>query len=204
MPDNALDRPLAAALPWLAALVVGALAHVGVVEEIEDRPTGRRAPLIDVDVQVAAPVPAPASPREPGLADATVFTVDGTCTGEIKPQVAPELLFGIRQRGPTRFEIDRHVLDMLVELAADSRVRAIPAVRAGRTSGVKLFGLRKCSPLSLLGLRNGDLLVEINGEPVAGAEATVAAYRRLRPARSLSVDLVRHQEPLTLTYEIED
>ena len=155
MPDAPLDRHLLHALPWLAAIVALAAAHVSVVERLDTRALPPAAPIvgIDVDIDIAASPPAPAT----------------------------------------------HPLSLLPDV---STVRVVPAIENGRPVGLKLFGLRSDSTLGRLGLRNGDMIVRVDGQPVHAGAPTVAPYRPLRPRR-VTVDLVRRGEPLSLTYAID-
>jgi type II secretory pathway component PulC len=94
-------------------------------------------------------------------------------------------------------------VDPLSLLPESNQVRLVPAIHDGRPVGAKLFGVRADSTLALLGLRNGDLIVRIDGQPVYAGSPTVAPYRSLHARRSVTVDIVRHDEPLSLTYAIE-
>ena len=103
-----------------------------------------------------------------------------------------------------RCTLDRAYLD---ELLADpvtltSQLRVMPSVRDGVMRGVKLYGIRPGSLPKLLGLRNGDLVVSINGVAVNGMDAASGTYRRLRRVDTLAVEIERKGARLVKTCEL--
>jgi len=56
--------------------------------------------------------------------------------------------------------------------------------------------LRCGSPLTQLGIRNGDVVHRINGRPVRSLMAAMAALRSLRRNDRVHVELTRRGEPL--------
>jgi general secretion pathway protein C len=72
----------------------------------------------------------------------------------------------------------------------------------GRNEGVRLSGIRDGSPLSRLGLRNGDVLRAINGRELTTGEAALEAYASLRNAAELRISLARGGGLHTLEYLI--
>ena len=68
--------------------------------------------------------------------------------------------------------------------------------------GVKLYGIRRGSLLSRLGLQNGDLLRTINGFDMSSPDKALEAYTKLRTASNLTVAIERRGQSMTLDYEI--
>lgn len=93
--------------------------------------------------------------------------------------------------------------DPLALLPDSPGIRLIPAIHDGHPAGLKVFGVDTDSTLGMLGLRNGDLVVRIDGQPVYAGAPTVTPYRDPRSRKRVTVDIVRHGEPLSLTYAIE-
>ncbi len=81
-------------------------------------------------------------------------------------------------------------------------VRIVPSLVDGKPDGFKLYAMRPHSVLTTLGFRNGDTLETINGYELTSPENALVAYMQLRNATEFAVRIVRHGEPLTLTYEI--
>lgn len=212
MSKTSFEYPLAAALPWLAAFVIGAAAHVSVVRDIEDRPTQPVGPLIDVDIDVemaptatqpsppSTPLPsgAPISERPGGA----VFTIDAKCSESLDTSLREAALFAVRQLDETHIEVERGFIEGLFNGPHHLDARIVPAVRDGKTTGLELFGVRQCSPLRLLGLQNGDQLQTINGRSLTRGSPTVEPYRPLAESKIIRLGLERHGEPMTIVYRV--
>ncbi len=104
-----------------------------------------------------------------------------------------------------------YVLRSYVDATLDSRrgfgtIRVVPQqAEDGRTTGVKLFGIRRDDPknvLGRLGFENGDVLVSVNGFSVASADKALEAYASSRTAERITVDVVRKDQKRTTLYRI--
>ena len=79
--------------------------------------------------------------------------------------------------------------------------RIVPAFRNGRAYGFKLYGVR--DEYVQLGLRNGDVVLQLNGIPLASPEYALGAYAALRDARRIELDLERDGRPIKKTYLLD-
>jgi S1-C subfamily serine protease len=70
--------------------------------------------------------------------------------------------------------------------------------------GVRLFGLRRESPLARLGLQNGDTVHDIDGRPVSSGETLVGALAPGRDASELRIALSRAGERRELVVRVLD
>ncbi len=115
-----------------------------------------------------------------------------------------ELDRGITRVSDTRFSIERSLVDKLLSNQAElmRAARIIPHQRGGRVVGVKLYGIRRGSLLSRLGLQNGDLLRTINGFDMSSPDKALEAYTKLRSASHLTVAIERRGQSMTLDYDI--
>jgi len=118
------------------------------------------------------------------------------------PKLLERLRAGITRVSDTEFVIKRSVFDAAVaDTALFARgARVVPAFAEGRPVGFKLFGIRPDSPYALLGVRNGDTVVSLAGEPVTTPDRALEAYARLRHATEVQVEILRRGQPLTLRY----
>jgi len=91
---------------------------------------------------------------------------------------------------------DPRLLDHPEELART--VTAVPD-----KDGVRIVALRPGSPLARLGLQRGDLVRAVNGCELAGLDAALACYQRLRNVRYVSVSLLRAGAPVTLDVALD-
>lgn len=103
-----------------------------------------------------------------------------------------------------RCTLDRkYVEEMLANPASlTSQLRIMPSIRDGELRGLKLYGIRPGSLPKLLGFRNGDLVLSINGAPVTGGEPPLGVYRRLRSVDTLAVEIERKGERMLKTCDL--
>ncbi|MEX1367285.1 MAG: hypothetical protein AB1Z98_29430 [Nannocystaceae bacterium] len=107
---------------------------------------------------------------------------------------------------PERIEctIDRAFIDDLMshpsQLARQARV--VPRLVDGETSGFKLYGIRRGSLPKLLGLKNGDAIVRVDGKELSDVDAAMEAYTALPKAERFVVELERKGLPIALAIEI--
>ena len=108
----------------------------------------------------------------------------------------------IRRVGEWKYEINRsrlnEELDDTAQLARQGR--AVPYRRDGQTVGFKLFGLRPNSLPKRLGLLNGDLLLEVNGQQLDRINRAVTLFQQLRSAEQLTLVILRRGEERRLSY----
>lgn len=116
----------------------------------------------------------------------------------------PELRKGIVAISATEFNIDRSVVDRILENQADlmRQARIIPVQENGRVVGVRLLGVRPDTLLGVLGMQNNDRLQTINGFEVANPEKALEAYARLRTADKLTIQINRAGKNMNLDYNI--
>ena len=111
---------------------------------------------------------------------------------------------GIRKVGPTRWEIDRNVLNTVLSnttmIARSARI--VPSVKNGKPNGFKLLHIRRGSFYSLLGMFNGDTIHAINGHPITTPDKALEVYTKLRTAGHVTIDFTRRGKPLTHEYTI--
>ncbi len=84
-------------------------------------------------------------------------------------------------------------------------VHAAPVYKDGTLAGLEVSGIRIGSLLSLLGLRNGDVIEAIDGRDPSASFRSLGAYARLargKPAR-LAISVRRRGTPVRLEYRID-
>lgn len=112
---------------------------------------------------------------------------------------------GVRQVAENHYAVGAARLDaLLADPAALSRTaRVIPNFMNGRANGFKLFGIRRTSFYSTVGLKNGDTVHSINGLPLTSPEHAMAIYEHVRRVNRLTFELTRRGQPMTLTIDVE-
>jgi general secretion pathway protein C len=110
----------------------------------------------------------------------------------------------IVKTGPNEYAIDRAAVDRILDAQAEMmKARVVPEKEGDRVVGVKVFGVKPGSVLSMLGIENGDRLETINGFEVSSPEKMLEAYARLRAgADRLSVHLTRAGRAVNLDYTV--
>ncbi len=81
--------------------------------------------------------------------------------------------------------------------------RMIPELKNGKTAGFKLVELQKGSLLEKIGLRTGDLIVEINQVALDSPEKALQIFQQLREANMISLGLIRNGQPENFEYRLE-
>lgn len=119
--------------------------------------------------------------------------------------VDPSIAKGIQKISPNEFNIDRGVVDKILENQADlmRQARIVPEQENGRVVGIRLFGVRSDTLLGTLGMENGDRLQTINGFEMASPEKALEAYARLRTADKLTISLNRKGSNMNIDYNIK-
>jgi general secretion pathway protein C len=133
---------------------------------------------------VAAPAPLPAGGATP---------------------VSDDIKKGIQRIGPNEFNVDRGVVDKILENQAElmRQARIVPEQENGKVVGIRLFGVRADTLLGTLGMENGDRLEKINGFDMTSPEKALEAYARLRTADHLTISLNRKGSEQNLDYNIK-
>jgi general secretion pathway protein C len=137
----------------------------------------------------AAPVASAAPPQPPGGASG----------------VGDDIKKGIQKIGPSEFNVDRAVVDKILENQADlmRQARIVPEQENGKVVGIRLYGVRPDTLLGTLGMENGDRLEKINGFDMASPEKALEAYARLRTADHLTVAVNRRGQPQNIDFNIK-
>ena len=111
----------------------------------------------------------------------------------------------IQKVSDTEFNIDRSVVDKILENQADlmKSARIVPETKDGKVLGIRLFGIKPDTLLGTLGLQNGDRLESINGFNMGSPEKALEAYARLRTASQLDVTVNRRGVDVAIVHHIK-
>jgi general secretion pathway protein C len=120
-------------------------------------------------------------------------------------QVDPEITKGVRRVSANEFDVDRGVVDKILENQAElmRQARIVPEQENGKMVGIRLFGVRPDTLLGVLGMENGDRLQTINGFDMTSPEKALEAYARLRTADQLTVQVNRRGSNMNIDYNIK-
>jgi|SRR5882672_3188516 len=142
---------------------------------------------------------APAAPPPPPPTEAPAAAAGGA------PGVDPSIKNGIQKVSANEFNVDRGVVDKILENQAElmRQARIVPEQENGKIVGIRLFGVRPETLLGTLGMENGDRLEKINGFDMTSPEKALEAYARLRTADHLTVSVNRRGQDMNLDYNIK-
>jgi len=141
---------------------------------------------------------------------AVVKTTTGLLTVEItephgssKPEQV-DANGSIRRTGADRFLVARgeieNSLDNLTQTI--TQVRATPFLQNGKAIGFRLFNVRKGSIFERMGIKNGDVVQEVNGTVLDSPAAASGLLDVIRTAENLELKLLRQGEPRSLSYTV--
>ncbi len=120
-------------------------------------------------------------------------------------KVPAEIASKIQKVSETEFNVDRSVVDKILENQAElmRSARIVPEQKDGKVVGIRMFGIRPDTLLGTLGFQNGDRLETINGFNMSSPEKALEAYARLRTAPNLTVKINRRGKPVTVDFRIK-
>lgn len=112
---------------------------------------------------------------------------------------------GVTQVSESEYNVSRELVTQLMANQGDlmRMARVIPHEVNGQVEGVKLYGIRRSSLLSRLGLRNGDMVRSINGLDMTNPDAAVQALSKLPTEDKLTLDVERRGQRSTRTYNLQ-
>jgi hypothetical protein len=130
----------------------------------------------------------------------------------LDPFAQPELPAGIRfVPGDTadsfgRCEIERATFERLRADPANlaKQMRIVPTPPDAVTPGIKLYGIRRTSVASQIGLLNGDLIVGVDGQPLTTLDSALTAFTALTETGTLDLMIDRRGVTKQLTIAIVD
>lgn len=119
--------------------------------------------------------------------------------------LAPEIASKIHKVSETEFNVERSVIDEILENQAElmKSARIVPDKQGDKVMGIRLFGIRSGTLLATLGLKNGDRLETINGFDMSDPQKALEAYGRLRTADALKVKISRGGAPVNIDFKIQ-
>ncbi len=181
-----------------ADLVALGLAEGAPAPGEADQPARQRAPML---TETVGAWHIPNGTRAPQRARGTLSSKPSSS----RSQCTPEPLDGIRELGQQRWEVERSLvrtysrdIGRLYSLGAAHRHTGAD----GAPDGYRLTKVGCASPLHAAGLKRGDVLHSVNGQPVTTSAEVVKAYAKHRKARRLEVEITRRGRPMTLHYEV--
>lgn len=137
-------------------------------------------------------------PRKPS----DVPVIEMATTSEADAQVK-----GITKVGPWEYHLERGLIDeQLQDLSKLGRqARVIPNYdrETGGYKGFKLIGVRPNSLYRAIGIRSGDVIMQVNGEEMNSPSKALELFTKLQTSNQISLDINRRGKKETLVYKIQ-
>ena len=104
----------------------------------------------------------------------------------------------------TKYRLDREaVTDAMGDLTQFmSQLSLKPHYVSGKPAGFQISKIKPGSLISKMGLRNGDVIKNINNMTIDSPEQAIEVYQQLQNESSLSIEVERRGRKKTYTYEI--
>ena len=83
------------------------------------------------------------------------------------------------------------------------QVRIMPHFDNGQPDGFRLSGIKTNSLIRKMGLRNGDIITGVNGQPIQTMDDALGFYNQLSGASNVSVQMKRRGRERTIEYSIK-
>lgn len=84
-----------------------------------------------------------------------------------------------------------------------SEVSIHPYIRDGKAEGFILTQIKPNSVFRKMGLRNGDIIVGVDGEKIESVDNALEFYEKLKSSSNVKLELNRRGQPQTIDYSIE-
>jgi general secretion pathway protein C len=84
-----------------------------------------------------------------------------------------------------------------------SQARIQPHYKDGNSDGLAISRIKRGSIFSKLGLRNGDIVQEINGSSLTSPEDILSMYEKLKSGDQTSLEITRRGRKKTLNYKFK-
>ena len=112
---------------------------------------------------------------------------------------------GIEKQGDDEYTVPQSVVDNALEdldkLASQVRVRP-HRDSDGNVDGYRLSAIRRGTLLDKLGIKNGDIVHEVNGYQLNSSSGAMTAFQSLQSESSFQFDVSRRNRRRTIKYEI--
>jgi general secretion pathway protein C len=111
---------------------------------------------------------------------------------------------GVEVISDTEYIVDRKEVDNALENMSQlfTQIRAVPHFEGGEATGFRLFAIRRGSLFDKIGLKNGDIIRNVNGQVMNDPTRALALLEQMRDARDLSVAVTRNRKDQTINYTV--
>jgi general secretion pathway protein C len=122
-----------------------------------------------------------------------------------QPQAgAPHTITAVASTGSGSYVIDQRALNAALDNPAQamSDARLLPSQKDGRVEGFRASEVKPNGVFSMIGIKNGDVLLRLNDFPMDSPDKALQSFIALKGQNRLKLDIVRDGQPQTFNYDI--
>jgi len=111
----------------------------------------------------------------------------------------------VTKEGDNKFVVDRSLVEDAVENVEKlaTQIRVVPHKGPdGEIDGYRLSAIRRGSLFDKLGVKNGDIVHDVNGHPLTSADGALKAYQALQSDSNFTFEVTRRNKKQTFEYEV--
>jgi type II secretion system protein C len=122
----------------------------------------------------------------------------------VRPRPPNAKAGGIRKLAPNQYAIDRSTVDSNVQNMTQlfTQIRAVPNLKNGASTGFRLSEIQPGSIFQQMGLRDGDVLTTVSGQPIRDPARALQMLSTLQTRSNITLNVMRNGAPLQLSYTI--
>jgi len=138
---------------------------------------------------------AAAAPAQPATVDAATSTV-----------AAPSpYADSVKKIDDHTYEVKRELVHDLVAGASTGKggIRATPILKNGEMAGIRLLTVKADSAPAAIGMKSGDVIESIGGEPLRTAQQMIDLYSKIDKLDAVDIGGTRAGKPLTLSLHLK-
>jgi type II secretory pathway component PulC len=117
-----------------------------------------------------------------------------------------DLRDAVRRTSATHYEIDREAINTVLanpQLMQRDQPEFQQSFEDGRPSGIRLTRIPSGSIFSSLGIRQGDVILEVNGQRVSTPQRAMELYEIMQSDSHFEITVLRRGRRRTLNYDIQ-
>ncbi len=110
----------------------------------------------------------------------------------------------VASMGSGRYVIDQRALNAALDNPAQamSDARLLPSQKDGRVEGFRASEVKPNGVFSMIGIKNGDVLLRLNDFPMDSPDKALQSFIALKGQNRLKLDIIRDGQPQTFNYDI--
>jgi general secretion pathway protein C len=117
---------------------------------------------------------------------------------------APRTATAVASTGAGSYVIDQRALNAALDNPAQamSDARLLPSQKDGKVEGFKASEVKPNGVFSMIGIKNGDVLLRLNDFPMDSPDKALQSFIALKGQSRLKLDIIRDGQPQTFNYDI--